>query len=454
MRFSIKVVSRILSLTVIMAAVSACTKKQEVKQAPPLPVVTIEAAMVDIPREQSIIATVKAMVEVDFVARVEGYLIERNFIEGQHVKKGDLLYVIEPYQYEAAVKDAEGGLSVSLANQKNAEIDMARQKDLVSRNAVSVRDYDNSVAKKLEADGSVFKAEAKLAQAKLNLTYTRIYAPFDGWIGLNKYDVGNLVGPAVGTLSTIVANDSVRAEFTPSSSDILAMTKGKSMKGGFPDIHVKLYFENGAEYSQTGTIQRWDNKIDPTTGTATIQAIFKNPDRQLVPGQFVTLSLLTVEKDSKLLIPRIALQTDQAGDFVWVVNGEGKAERRNVMTDKAYAKLLSVNQGIKAGDKVVVDRIQKLRPDAVVAATPTDRFKQTIANLAAGIPEKIEVERVLPGIVSKSDTGGEKISGTVKSDSETMRSQTEKGFQRPMENEDVVPNLMDGAADQKQPGKK
>lgn len=314
----------------------------------------------------SAIASVKAFDHVDLVARVEGYLVKRLFEEGMTVKKGQLLYEIEPQIYEAKVNIAEAGLDKAHANQQNANIEYERQKTLVGQEATSKRKFDDASAAKLEADAQVEEAAANLVLAKQNLSYTKIYSPFDGQIGFNVYSVGNLVNQNSGTLATVVSIDPMRVEFVINELDLLKLLRMRTGQQ-MPKIRVRLFLQDGVEYGEEGKIAYWSNRVDSRTGTFLLQALFPNKRQQLMAGMFVRVNIGPAEPTRAVLIPQTALMADLAGDYVYVVGKDGKVERRDLELGYRDRVNVVVQSGLKPGEPVIVEGIQKVRPGGPAA---------------------------------------------------------------------------------------
>ncbi len=355
-------------LSIFLAAaalLSGCEKEPPAPAAPPV-VETVTVAEGPITEFISAVGEAKAYDEVNLVARVEGYLVNRNFTEGQKVKKGQLLYEIEPTLYEAGVRSAEAALEKARAAQKNAEIQYTRQDSLLKKDATSERAFDNAEAEKLQAAADVKACEAALTTAKQDLEYTRIQAPFDGWIGLSAYSVGNLVNRESGTLAKVVSTDPMRVEFVVSEMDILTMRDYRRTEKGRPDVRVRLFLQNGAAYPLDGKIDFWNNEINPNTGTLKLQAVFQNPERLLLPGMFVRIRIEPAAPGRKLLVPLTALMNDQAGDYVYVVGPDGVVNRRTIGTEFRDGGFAVVKSNLTPGEKVIVKGLQKVRPGMTV----------------------------------------------------------------------------------------
>ena len=345
---------------------TGCNRKA---QAAPRPVPEVKAVKVQqLPYRPSamVIAEVKAFDEVNLVARVEGYLRKRLFKEGARVKKNQLLFEIEPEIYQAKVKAAEAKLTKAQAAQKNADTDYNRQRKLLTTKAVSEQNYDKAEAAKLEADAEVKNAEAELQLAKQNLSYTKIYAPFDGNVGLSAYSEGNLVNVSSGTLATVVRNNPVRVEFVISELQLLFLLRER-IESEDP-LEFRLVTQDGQEYSREGKISFWDNKVNTSTGTFRIQAEFDNPEGFLTPGMFCRIRIRVKKPMKGILVPEEALMMDQAGEYVYVIGPDGTVSRKNVKVSYREKGFVAVSSGVKAGDVVIDEGTQQVKPGAKARA--------------------------------------------------------------------------------------
>jgi membrane fusion protein (multidrug efflux system) len=316
------------------------------------------------------VGRIKATDKVELRARVEGFLEKVLFKEGQDVKTGDLLYQIEKAQFEAAVDQAKGNLSVAEAEQTNAKLQYDRNLELSKRQFSPQSQVDQDRAALDSARGKILQLQAALKQAQLNLSYTDIRAPIDGRIGRTAFTVGNLVNPASGVLATIVSQDPIYVLFPVSVRDLETIREARRKEGGgLAKIDIRLRLSNGQDYPHPGTWNFTDPQVEQQTDSLIIRATMPNPERALVDGQFVTAVIHERKEEPRLVIPQAALQVDQSGYYALVVTDQHKVEQRRVQTGPNLGTDVVVTSGVREGDKVIVDGIQKVRPGQVVQET-------------------------------------------------------------------------------------
>jgi membrane fusion protein (multidrug efflux system) len=316
------------------------------------------------------VGRIKATDKVELRARVEGFLEKVLFKEGQDVKTGDLLYQIEKAQFEALVDQAKGNLAVAEATLTNAQLQYDRNLELSKRQFSPQSQVDQDKAALDSARGKILQLQAALKQAQLNLSYTDIRAPIDGRIGRTAFTVGNLVNPSSGVLATIVSQDPIYVLFPVSVRDLETIREARRKEGGgLAKIDIRLRLSNGQDYPHPGVWNLTDPQVDQQTDSLIMRAIIPNPERTLVDGQFVTAVIRERREEPRLVIPQAALQVDQSGYYALVVTDQHKVEQRRVQTGPNLGTDVVVTSGVRDGENVIVDGIQKVRPGQVVQET-------------------------------------------------------------------------------------
>lgn len=311
---------------------------------------------------------IEAIQAVDLKARVEGILQEVNFNEGDYVRTGEVLYVIEqaPYQSE---------LDADRARLQQAEAELSRANQHLKRlqeagsDSIPATEMDNAVAAELVARAQVNLAEAELASAELDLAYTTIKAPIDGRIGRTAYTKGNLVGPTSDPLARIVQMDPIRVVYSISENDLAAITTAiKDAQHGLQNrlLAPQLRLSSGDLLKEVGQISFVDNEVDASTGTIAVRANFANPDGLLIPGQYVTVLARSSEPEMMPMVPQAAVLINQEGRFVLVVDDNNVVSHRPITIGPAVDTMWVVESGLEAGEKVIVQGIQKVQPGKTV----------------------------------------------------------------------------------------
>jgi membrane fusion protein (multidrug efflux system) len=340
-------------------------------QGTPPPAVSVRPVMSrQVTATGDFVGRVVAIDKVDVVARITGFIKERNFTEGQQVKTGDLLFRIEPDTYKAAVDQQKANVAKAKATQLNAALQLQRAQELVKNRDTPQSTVDQRTADEQAAAADIMQAQALLEQAQINLGYTEIRSPIDGRIGLAIFTVGNLVQPSSGTLATIVSQDPIYVTFQVSERNLVNY-KRRIAESGAKDSHetVHIRLPDGSEYPHPGLTNFFDVQADATTDTVTVRAQLPNPEGILVPGGVVAVTVERGAPKSALVVPLSAVQLDQAGRYVLVVDENKKVEQRRVTTGVEQGRDVVVTNGLKEGELVVVEGIQKVRPGQVVTAT-------------------------------------------------------------------------------------
>lgn len=329
----------------------------------PAPTVVVRP-VVDAPTETPAenIGRVEAMEAVDVRARVSGFIEEIAFRPGTAVKEGDVLFVIEPAGYQAAVATAKAQVGRAEAARRQATDNRDRNAELVRRSAVARAAYDESQTALDIAIADLAAAQAGLTKAELDLSYTRIAAPISGRIGQPLFTRGNFVGPDVGTIARLVQVDPVRVVFSVTEGDITTFRQREAaeMKSKVDAIKLNLRLPNGSVYNPEGTLEFLAPEVDSRTGTATVGVVFPNSDGLLMPGQFVKLVVGSVQQAKGPSVPQTAVLQDRDGRFVYVVGENNIVHQRRIDTGAKVGDLWAVRQGVKSGEKVVVQGTQRL----------------------------------------------------------------------------------------------
>lgn len=338
----------------------------------PAPAVTVALLEPEpVTETQEFVGRVVAAERVELIARVPGFLRERDFIEGQKVGAGDRLFLIEPEPYQAVLAQRAADVDRARAEFGNAQSQLRRGEELLKSNDIPRARVDELRAAESVAKAGIAQAEAALQAAQLNLDYTEIRAPIDGSIGLSRFSIGNLVGPESGVLATMVQQDPIYVQFPLTQRDLLAQRRQVQERGGDPAaVVVHLRLADGARYEQDGQIDFVDVTVDPGTDTVLVRSLFPNPRNLLLAGQYVGVEVESGEPEMALLLPQSALQVDQTGFFVLVLDDEERVEVRRVATGPMMGARIVVQTGLGAGDRVVVEGVQKVRPGQAVTAAP------------------------------------------------------------------------------------
>ena len=363
---------------IVAAGLTACGQSNTY-QAPPPPKVTVAKPVEQkVTRYFEATGNTAAVNSANLVARVQGFLTEVKYTDGMPVKRGQHLFTIEPEPYQLKLQQAQAAEAAAQASQKQTEADFERQHELVQRQAASKAAFDAAIAKRDSDKAKVLQAQADTKQAQINLDYTRVVAPFDGIVTARQVSVGELVGGS-GTqvLATIVQLDPIYVNFTASERDVLRVRDMLYKRGQRAqdllgtDIEVGLQTDPG--YPHKGKLDYIAPTVNQSTGTLAARAELPNALRLMLPGFFVRVRV-PLEEAGALLVPSVALGSDQAGRYVLVVNGENIVEQRKVETGPAVGEMTVIESGLKPDDRVVTAGLlravpgQKVDPQTQTAA--------------------------------------------------------------------------------------
>lgn len=324
------------------------------------------------------VAKTRAKESVALRARVTGFLESREFDEGAEVEAGQVLFKIEPERYQAFLAQAEAELSAAQASLNRAKVDAARYEELAKAKNVSQQKVDEAEAEVLVQEAAVETAKAAIKQAQLDVDYTEVTAPIAGRIDFASYTVGNLLGPDSGVLATINMMDPIYVVFSISETWYLELIQDdldiQKAGGEIEEFsHVPLIrLPDGTVYEHPGEFDFLDNKIDEKTGTVLVRAEFANPDKLLLPGQFVTVVIERKEAKDAIVVPQAAVLTDQGGHYVLLVNDENKVEVRRIETGQRFGANWSLSKGLQAGERIILFGAQKVRPGIEVKPEPVE----------------------------------------------------------------------------------
>ena len=355
------------AMVVLFGTVAPVIAQQN--QAPAaIPVSVVAAEKKPVNKALDFVGRVEAVQRVEIKARVTGYLEKVAFKEGDLIKAGTELYGIERGLFEAAVGQAEGAQAKDKAAKTLTEVQLQRAEELLQKQSGTQVARDQAFAADQSAEGALLIDDANLKSAKINLGYTEITSPIDGKVGKTNITIGNVVGPDTGPLTVVVSQDPMYVSFPVSQRDFL-QAQEEQHKVDLTGIRATLKFSDGTSYKHEGKINFVDVQVNQATDTILVRATFPNPDNELVDGQLVRVTLESGEAEQKIVIPQAALISDQEGVYVFVVE-DGKAAIRRVNPGGVSGTGTIIEQGLKAGEQVIVEGTQSLRPGVPVKASP------------------------------------------------------------------------------------
>jgi membrane fusion protein, multidrug efflux system len=376
----------VLALTLaICAALTGCSSKgKSAKASGPPPAVPVGVAAVkqgDFNVYLTGLGSVEAFYTVSLKTRIDGQIMQVNFNEGQDVKKGDLLIVIDPRPYQVALEQAKANLQKDEAQLTNAKAQYERNKVLYEQGVIAKQDLDTLQASFGTYEGTIASDKAAISNAELNLTYCYIKSPIDGRIGLRQVDPGNYVTAAGGTAMVVITQlHPIAVIFTLPQEQL--QTVRERMRQG--PLEVDAYSQNDQTKLATGKLQTIDNQIDPTTGTAKLKAVFDNPDSMLWPNEFVNAHLLLEVRKDAVTTPASAILRGPDGSFAYVVDANNTVQMRPVQVALTQGSTVVITSGLQGGDKVVTDGQEKLQAGSHVAPqAPAKQNQQSSGNIGS-----------------------------------------------------------------------
>ena len=367
--------------------IAGCDKKPE-SAAPPagaampaMPVSVISVQPTSVPMSVEAVAQTEGASEVEVRPRVGGIILKKMFEEGAPVKAGQVMFQLDPAPFQIALSQAKAAAAGQGARITQTSRESSRLKDLLATQSISQREYDNATSDVSISQAGMMQAQANIKEAELNLSYTRVTAPVSGVAGRFQYSEGALVAAGTSLLTTIVQTSPIWVRFSLSDSE-LATLGGSANDSNVSD--VSLILPDGSEYPQKGRLNFTASEINPSLGTQELRATFENKDKALLPGQFVRARVTTGTREGIFLVPQTAVLTGELGKFVYVANEKNEASMRPVVVAEWRGKDWIVTEGLNPNDKVIVDNLIKLRPNASVAPHALG----SAPSLPTGVPVK------------------------------------------------------------------
>jgi RND family efflux transporter MFP subunit len=365
-------VSRALPMLAIAALLAACGQSNQYAAPPPPKVTVMLPVAQDVTRYFEATGNAAAVNSVDLVARVQGFVQAIGYTDGQFVKKGTSLFTIEPEPYKLKVDAAKAAVTSAQATLTQAQAEYQRQADLIQKQVSTQANYDKALASRDSAQADLQSDQANEQQAEINLSYTDVTAPFDGTVSARQVSIGQLVGANSPTvLATIVQLDPIWVNFNASERDVLTIRENLAKTGrttadllGYP-VEIGLQTDTG--YPHQGKLDYVAPTVDPSTGTLAARAILDNPDRTLLPGFFVRVRIPGKPMPG-LLVPDVAVGSDQGGRYVLVVNKDNVVEQRKVEAGQLVDDLRVIGEGLTKDDRVIVGGIMRAIPGQKVDA--------------------------------------------------------------------------------------
>jgi membrane fusion protein (multidrug efflux system) len=369
---------RIAVTSLFLLSLAALPAAAQMPGGPPPSVGTLTIAPKPVTESSQYAGRVQAVQKVDLVPRVTGFIAERLFVEGSEVDKGQLLYRLERAPFEADVAAKAAAAEQTKALLRNADIVLNRAQILLNTPAGQRSALDDALANQASLRAQLQANQAQLQASQINLDYTEIHAPVAGKITRSALAVGNVVSPSSGPLASVVSQDPMWVLFPVSVREALALRNRYADKGGFAGVAVKLRLPDGRVFSQPGSIDYIYPTVAANTDTVTLRAVVPNPlrtgaklnepgNRDLIDGSFVGVFVEGIQPIQALSVPRAAVLSDQQGSFVYVVDGESKAQIRRVTLGQASPEAAVIASGLAEGDVVIVEGLQRVRPGAPVS---------------------------------------------------------------------------------------
>jgi membrane fusion protein (multidrug efflux system) len=349
---------------------AACSEKEAPPPPAPPDVQVAEVVQKDVPIYIELVGATLGAEDVEIRARVEGYLVSMNFTEGTFVKKGQLLYKIDSQPFEAALDESRANLSTARARVDKTNNDVARLTPLAKQQAVSQQELDNALSSQEAAQAQVAAYDAKVAKAKLDLAYTTITSPIDGLIGTTQKKVGSLIAGGETLLNIVSQINPILFRCAIAEAEYLRIARrgAGGKKSAEKPVGAQLILADGSVHSHKGRLESVERAVDPTTGTLTGQFSFPNPEQILRPNQYGRARFVTDLKEGAILVPQLAVQEIQGLYSLMVVKPDATVEQRMVKAGERVGNLWVIDSGLKPGEKVIVEGLQKVKPGVQVSA--------------------------------------------------------------------------------------
>ncbi len=368
-------------------------KKAQTTERPSPPIVEVATVLQrDVPVYSEWTASIDGFVNATIRAQVQGYLISRDYREGDFVRKGQVLFKIDPRPFQAALEHASGQFSEEQARWGTAKANLERMKPLVAQNAVSKKDFDDATGAEQAAMAAVLAAQAVVDKARVDFDFTRVTSPIDGIAGIARAQLGDLVGPgSIEELTTVSTVNPIKVYVPMSEQEYL--NYAQSRQGRTPQTPIELLLADGSTHPHKGTFAFADRQVDVRTGTIKVAALFPNPGNILRPGQFARVRAQTAIRKAALLVPQRAIMELQGGYRVAVVTPDNKVAMRPVKVSGQVAGFSTIDGGLRPGEQVVAEGLQKIKDGDAVTARPF-------------APPPALAARMKPGWMQKSSSSG------------------------------------------------
>jgi membrane fusion protein (multidrug efflux system) len=364
-------------ILISVSFVTGCSRKAAPTDPATPEVVVTTVTPEDVPRVLERVATLDGFINANINAQVQGYIVARDYTEGSLVKTGDLLFQIDPRPFEAALAQAKGTLAKDKATQVKTDADEKRALDLFNKQVISDSERDTAIAAADSTRANVEADQAAVQQAELNLGYTKILAPIDGVSGFANNQVGDLVGPSTGALTTVSQIDPIKAIVTTGEGAFTDFVSrhpdAKERDAYLKSLQFELILGNGEVYPQKGKFYALDRSLDPRTGSIRYEVTFPNPGDNLRPGQFGKVRFVADMKKGAMVIPQESVTELQGSYQVDVVGDDNKVSIRPVQMGQRIGVMWEVTQGLKPGDKVIVQGVQKVHEGSTVTVKEWSR---------------------------------------------------------------------------------